>query len=79
MRRAEDGMGIGEAVRAYLYCTWWLKESRKSWRHVTRALGQLPPQQLPLGLDTRRRTGYGSTVQRCYDLDNAWHDFVHSC
>ena len=33
----------------------------------------------PLGLDTRRRTGYGSTVQRCYELGNAWRDFVHSC
>ena len=31
MRHAEDGVGMGEAIRAYLYCTWLPKESRKSW------------------------------------------------
>ena len=31
MRYAEDGVGTGEAIRAYLYCTWLPKESRKSW------------------------------------------------
>ena len=35
MRRAEDGVGMGKAVRAYVYRTWLTKESRKSWEHVT--------------------------------------------
>ena len=35
MRRAEDGVGIGKAVRAYLYRRWLTKESRKSWERVT--------------------------------------------
>ena len=80
MRRAEDSVGIGEAVRAYLYCIWLLKESRKSWGHVWRVrLGRLQLQQLRLGLDTRRRTGYGSTIRRCYELGNAWRNLVYSC
>src|SRR5262245_53650102 len=32
----------------------------------------------PLGLDTHRRTGYGSTVQRCHELGNAWRDLYGS-
>ncbi len=35
MRRAEDGVGMGEAVRAHLYRRWVTKESRKSWERVT--------------------------------------------
>ena len=35
MRRAEDGVGMDKAVRAYVYPTWLTKESRKSWEHVT--------------------------------------------
>jgi hypothetical protein len=79
MRRAEDGVGIGEAVRAYLYCTWLPKESRKPGGMWRVRLGRLQPQQLLLGLDTRCRTGYGSTVRRYYELDSTWHDFVYSC
>jgi hypothetical protein len=29
MRRAEDGVGIGEAVRTYVYRRWLTEESRK--------------------------------------------------
>ena len=35
MRRAEDGVGIGKAIRAPLYRRWVTKESRKSWERVT--------------------------------------------
>jgi hypothetical protein len=35
MWRTEDGVGIGKAVRAYVYRTWSTKESRKSWKRVT--------------------------------------------
>src|SRR5712691_9561953 len=35
MRRAEDGVGMGKTVRAYVDRTWVTKESRKSWEHVT--------------------------------------------
>jgi hypothetical protein len=31
MRRAEDGVEMAQAVRAYLYRTWVRKKSRKSW------------------------------------------------
>src|SRR4029453_14549283 len=34
-RRTEDGVGMREAVREYLSCTWLPKESRKSWGHMT--------------------------------------------
>jgi hypothetical protein len=34
MRRTEDGVGMGQAVRAYVYRTWSTKESRKSWEHL---------------------------------------------
>src|SRR5256885_10155335 len=35
MRRAEDSVGIGKAIRAYVYRTELPKESRKSWERVT--------------------------------------------
>ena len=35
MRRAEDGVGIGQAVQAHAYRTWLTKESRKYWERVT--------------------------------------------
>src|SRR5215831_13285058 len=35
MRRAQDGGGMGQAVRAHVYRTVLPKESRKSWEHVT--------------------------------------------
>jgi hypothetical protein len=35
MRRAEDSVGMGQAVRAHLYRTALPKESRKSWERVT--------------------------------------------
>ena len=68
MRRAEDGVGMGEAVRAHVYRTWSTKESRKSWErvtqsdsaltdargHVSRALGQTATTKDPHG--TKERT-----------------------
>jgi hypothetical protein len=79
MRRAEDGVGIGEAVRAYLYCTWLPKESRKSWGMWRVCLVKLQLRQPLLGLDRHHRTGYGSPVRRCYEPDNAWREGVDAC
>ena len=31
MRRAEDGVGMEQAVRAHLYRIWVTKESKKYW------------------------------------------------
>jgi hypothetical protein len=35
MRRAEDGVEIGETARALLYRSWLTKKSRKCWERVT--------------------------------------------
>ena len=35
MRRAEDGVGIGKAARAYVYRIWLTEKSQKSWERVT--------------------------------------------
>src|SRR5262245_33886627 len=35
MRRAEDGVGMGKALQAYVYRTWSTKGSRKYWGRVT--------------------------------------------
>ena len=57
MRRAEDGVGIGKAVRAYVYRTWVTKESLKYGMHVTQQCccshGFVNLLRLQLSLDTR--------------------------
>jgi hypothetical protein len=35
MRRAEDEMSMGKAVRVHVYRIWVTKESLKYWTHVT--------------------------------------------
>jgi hypothetical protein len=34
MRRAEDGVGIAQAVRAHVYRIWLTKESRRDWEYA---------------------------------------------
>jgi len=48
MRRAEDGVGMGKAVQAYVYRTWSTKGSRKYWGRVTQR-----------ALHTHKRAGAG--------------------